>query len=42
MATANTCAVGTVVATLVVTTPPKNREEEARKARERARERFAP
>ena len=30
-----------LVAALVVTTPPRNREEEARKARERARERFA-
>ena len=30
-----------LVADLVVTTPPKNREEEAQKARERARVRFA-
>jgi len=30
-----------LVAALVVATPPRNREEEARKARERARERFA-
>jgi len=31
-----------LVASLVVTSPPRNREEEARKARERSRERFAP
>ncbi|HET9832916.1 MAG TPA: DUF2277 domain-containing protein [Vicinamibacterales bacterium] len=30
-----------LVASLVTTTPPRNREEEARKARERARVRFA-
>ncbi len=30
-----------LVASVVTTAPPKNREEEARKARERARERFA-
>jgi len=30
-----------LVASLVIASPPKNREEEARKARERARERFA-
>jgi hypothetical protein len=31
-----------LVASIVTTAPPKNREEEARKARERSRERFAP
>ena len=31
-----------LVASLVTSTPPRNREEEARKARERARVRFAP
>jgi len=30
-----------LVADLVITSPPRNREEEARKARERARVRFA-
>lgn len=30
-----------LVASLVTTAPPRNREEEARKARERSRERFA-
>ena len=30
-----------LVASLVIASPPRNREEEARKARERARERFA-
>jgi len=30
-----------LIASLVTSAPPKNREEEARKARERARERFA-
>ena len=30
-----------LVASLVTTTPPRNRDEEARKARERARVRFA-
>jgi len=31
-----------LVASVVTTAPTKNREEEARKARERSRERFAP
>jgi len=30
-----------LVASVVTTSPPRNREEEARKARERSRERFA-
>ena len=30
-----------LIASLVTTVPPRNREEEARKAQERARERFA-
>ena len=36
-----TAAARALVASLVTTTPPRNREEEARKARERARVRFA-
>jgi len=36
-----TAAARELVASLVTTAPPRNREEEARKARERARERFA-
>jgi hypothetical protein len=30
-----------LIASLQINAPPRNREEEARKARERARERFA-
>ena len=30
-----------LIASLVTTSPPRNREEEARKAQERSRERFA-
>jgi hypothetical protein len=36
-----TTAARQLVASLVTTAPPRNREEEARKARERARVRFA-
>jgi hypothetical protein len=36
-----TAAARQLVASLVTTAPPRNREEEARKARERARVRFA-
>jgi hypothetical protein len=36
-----TAAARELVASLVTTAPPRNRDEEARKARERARERFA-
>ena len=36
-----TTAARQLVASLVTATPPRNREEEARKARERARVRFA-
>jgi hypothetical protein len=36
-----TTAARQLVAALVTATPPRNREEEARKARERARVRFA-
>jgi hypothetical protein len=36
-----TAAARALVASLVTTTPPRNREEEARKAQERARARFA-
>jgi hypothetical protein len=36
-----TTAARQLVASLVTGTPPRNREEEARKARERARVRFA-
>jgi hypothetical protein len=36
-----TAAARQLVASLVTSAPPRNREEEARKARERARERFA-
>lgn len=34
-------AANRLLASLVTTAPPRNREEEARKARERSRERFA-
>jgi hypothetical protein len=34
-------AANRLVQSLVTTAPPRNREEEARKARERARERYA-
>jgi len=36
-----TAAARQLVASLVTTAPPRNREDEARKARERARVRFA-
>ena len=36
-----TAAARTLVESLIVHAPPRNREEEARKARERAQERFA-
>jgi hypothetical protein len=36
-----TSAAQRLIASLVTTAPPRNREEEARKAQERARERFA-
>ena len=36
-----TAAAERLIASLVTSAPPRNREEEARKARERARERFA-
>ncbi len=36
-----TAAARQLVASLVTTAPPRNREEEAQKARERARARFA-
>ena len=37
-----TAAAQQLIASLTTSTPPRNREEEARKARERARVRFAP
>jgi hypothetical protein len=36
-----TAAANRLIASLTTTAPPRNREEEARKARERSRERFA-
>jgi hypothetical protein len=36
-----TAAANRLIASLVTTAPPRNREEEARKARERSRARFA-
>ena len=36
-----TAAAERLIQSLTTTAPPKNRDEEARKARERARERFA-
>jgi hypothetical protein len=36
-----TAAANRLIASLTTTAPPRNREEEARKAQERARERFA-
>ena len=36
-----TAAARTLVTSLTTAAPPRNREEEARKARERARERYA-
>jgi hypothetical protein len=36
-----TAAARHLIASLVTTAPPRNREDEARKAQERARERFA-
>jgi hypothetical protein len=36
-----TAAAQRLIASLVTTAPPRNREDEARKAQERARERFA-
>ena len=36
-----TAAAQRLIASLTTTAPPRNREEEARKAQERARERFA-
>lgn len=36
-----TAAAERLIASLTTTAPPRNREEEARKAQERARERFA-
>jgi hypothetical protein len=36
-----TAAAHRLIESLTTTAPPRNREEEARKARERARERFA-
>jgi hypothetical protein len=36
-----TAAADRLIASLTTTAPPRNREEEARKARERARERYA-
>jgi hypothetical protein len=36
-----TAAAERLVASLVTTAPPRNREEEARKAQERSRQRFA-
>jgi hypothetical protein len=36
-----TTAANRLIASLTTTAPPRNREEEARKARERSRERYA-
>lgn len=36
-----TASAGRLIASLTTTAPPRNREEEARKARERSQQRFA-